>query len=84
MDSNVSFSASASDSTMQNLSKVMSRSKVQKLDVVFHTVSDQLKGSTADFVLESIAGQITCAEKRKTNQVFMCSGEGRQDAGERK
>ena len=82
MDSNVSFLASTSESTMQNLSKVMSRSKAQKIDVVFHTGSDQLKESTADFVLESIADQITCAKKkRKTNQVFVCSVEERQDAG---
>ena len=34
MDSNVSFLASTSDSTMQSLSKFMSRSKARKIDVV--------------------------------------------------
>ena len=41
-----------------------------------------MSGNSADFVLESIAGQISYAKrKRKTSQVYVCSVEERQDAG---
>ena len=51
-------------------------------DVVLHTGADQLKKRTADSVLESIASQIShVKQNRKTNQVFVCSVEERQDAG---
>ena len=82
LDSNVSFVSSPSERVTQKLSDIVTRSKAQKIDVVLHTGVDQLMGNSADFVLESIAGQISCAKrKQKTNQVFVCSVEERQDAG---
>ena len=81
-DSNVSFVSSSREMVTQKLSATMSKSKVQKIDVVLHTGVDQLRGNSADFVLESIAGQISYAKrKRKTSQVYVCSVEERQDAG---
>ena len=82
LDSNVSFISSASERVTRKLSDMMSKSKAQKIDVVLQKGIDQLSENSADFVLESIAGQISYAKrKRKTNQVFVCSVEERQDAG---
>ena len=82
LDSNVSFVVAKSENAMKTISAAMIKSKAQEIDIVLHTGADQLRGKTADFILESIANQIThVKQKRKTNQVFVCSVEQRQDAG---
>ena len=82
IDSNASFITASNDNVKQRLSDSMTKSRAQKIDVVLNTGADQLLDKSADSVLESIASQISFAkQKRKTNQVFVCSVEERQDAG---
>ena len=52
-DSNVTFVTTHSDSVMKSLTKIMTRSKAQRVDVVLHTGADQVKDRSADSVLES-------------------------------
>ena len=82
IDSNASFITASNDNVKQRLSDSMTKSRAQKIDIVFNTGADQLLDKSADSVLESIASQVSFAkQKRKTNQVFVCSVEERQDAG---
>ena len=74
LDSNVSFVSSPSERVTQKLSDIVTRSKAQKIDVVLHTGVDQLRGNSADFVLESIVRARSAAQsesKRLTKYLFV-------------